>query len=82
MTCAEEHAPGLPRGAEPVVHKPYARIIKRGGQMERPDGQRVWKQEAAFTAEDYAAIIAYHVEQVRHAQYMVQATTAAYRHDN
>ncbi|TMA60538.1 MAG: hypothetical protein E6J80_01940 [Deltaproteobacteria bacterium] len=52
------------------------------GQMERPDGQRVWKQEAAFTAEDYAAIIAYHVEQVRHAQYMVQATTAAYRHDN
>ena len=52
------------------------------GQMERPDGQRVWKQEAAFTAEDYAAIIAYHVAQVQYGQQMVQAITAAYRHDN
>jgi hypothetical protein len=52
------------------------------GQMERSDGQRVWKQEAAFTPADYEAVIAAYVAQAQYGQQMVQAITAAYRHDN
>jgi hypothetical protein len=52
------------------------------GRMERPDGQCVWKQEAAFTPEDYQAVIAYHVQQAQYAQQMVHTITTAYCHDN
>ena len=52
------------------------------GTMERPDGTRVWKQEAAFTREDYEAIIAYYVQQALHCLQMAETIRTSQRHTN
>src|SRR5690242_3501745 len=52
------------------------------GMLERPDGQRVYKQEAAFTPADYEAITAYWVQHAAYAAQIAHTIMTSYRHSN